>query len=506
MRRFLVSLSATLLTALLLSPCVTPSVFAQGVSNLPDIGSPSSATLSLEDEYRLGNMVIRGMRDQGEIMEDPEVSEYIQSLGMTLVSEAQQLDRNFQFFVAKDPEINAFALPGGFIAMHSGLFLATRNESELAAVMAHEISHVTQRHIARSLTAQSRNGIVSTAAMLAAILLGAAAGGDAAIGGIAAVQSMTLQNQMSFSRENEFEADAVGITLTSRAGFDPNGMWRFFEVLQAQSGTTREADIPAILRNHPVTTDRIADTRARSAKLFHGVPENSLTYEMMKERIRVLLAPAGSDPRNYYSRVNKSSGLPQQYGKALALVSAGRPDQAVDILNTLVADHPAVMQLHSALGQAQSAAGDNDDALKTLEHGRTLFFRNVPVTIRYAEALIRAGNAKQAHEVLLDLYNVVPPTPDQAKQIAFVANAAGDVADAYYYMSEYYILSGDLSLSMNQLQLALSVPQLTPVQRARFEARLEQVQRAMPKKMRVGFQNGDGGGPPGGGRGAPRLQ
>jgi predicted Zn-dependent protease len=152
--------------------------------DLPDIGTQASATLSLEDEYRLGSMVVRGMRDQGQILDDPELNEYLQSLGLRLSSQATTAGQSFQFFVVKDAEINAFALPGGFVGINAGLLLASRNENELAGVLAHEISHVTQRHIARSIAEQSRNSVVSTAAMLAAILLGAAAGGDAAIAGL----------------------------------------------------------------------------------------------------------------------------------------------------------------------------------------------------------------------------------------------------------------------------------------------------------------------------------
>lgn len=469
--------------------------------DLPDIGSQASATLSLEDEYRLGSMVVRGLRDQGQILDDPELNEYIQSLGLRLSSQATTSGQSFQFFVVKDPEINAFALPGGFVGINAGLLLASRNENELAGVLAHEISHVTQRHIARSIAEQSRNSVVSTAAMLAAILLGAAAGGDAAIAGLAAAQSVALQNQMSFSRAAETEADNVGIMLLTRAGFDPNGMWQFFEVLQRQNGTTNEADIPAILRSHPVTVERIAETRSRARNAGAYGKSDSLSYGMMRERMRVIMTPAGQDPRQYYTGSDKDaarSGTAQLYGKALADINAGAADEAVRIMKTLQSRDTTVMQFHSALGQAQLAAGDSKGAIETLGRARELFPRNVPITVRYAEVLLRAGEAKQAHEVLLDLFNNVPPTPDQAKLIALAANAAGDSADAYYYMSEYHVIGGDLSLAVSQLQMALATPNLTQVQRARFEARLEEIQRAMPRKSRYDQQmGGPGGGGPG---------
>lgn len=476
---------------------------AAGTNDLPDIGSPATAAISLADEYQLGRMVVRGLRDQGSILEDPEVSEYIQSLGLGLSSGANQGEYQFQFFVNRDLDINAFALPGGFVGVNAGLLLATRNESELAGVVAHEVTHVTQRHIARTLVAQSRNSLVSTAAMLAAILVGAAAGGDAAIAGVAAAQSLALQQQVTFSRSNEVEADVIGIGLMTNAGFDPNGMWSFFEALERQYGKEL-AQLPTILRTHPIFTDRIAETKARAANSSRNrLYKDSLAYELTKERLRVLLTPRGQDPRDHYAAtiVKETANTPAvQYGKGLALVTAGAPKEAVPIFSKLLASDSTVMQYHTALGYAQLNAGQKDAALATFEKAGKLFPRNVAVTVRYAEALLQTGQAKRAHEVLLDLFNNVPPTPEQAKLIALAASSAGDVADAYSYMAEYHIMGGDLQLAVSQLQLALSVPNITAVQRARYQSRLDEIMRAMPR--RTFTQGGAPGG--GGGRGPGR--
>src|SRR5678815_590595 len=205
-----------IIAPLLLSAVLTFGAASRGLAtdnpeDLPDIGSPAQATLSTEEEYQIGRMIVRGLRDQDQILEDPEVSEYIRSLGTRLSSQANDGSQRFNFFVVKDNTINAFALPGGFIGVNSGLLLDTKNESELAGVIAHEVAHVTQRHIARSIAEQSRSSLVSTAAMLAAILIGAAAGGggDAAMAGVAAAQSLAIQQQISFTRDNETEADRV---------------------------------------------------------------------------------------------------------------------------------------------------------------------------------------------------------------------------------------------------------------------------------------------------------
>jgi len=452
------------------------------------MGTPSSAVMSLEDEYRLGSMVTRGLRDQGELLDDPELSDYIQSIGLQLSSQSeQQPAHSFQFHIVKDNEINAFALPGGFVCVNAGLLLSTRNENELAGVLGHEISHVTQRHIARSIIAQSRNGMVSAAAMLAAILLGAVGGGEAAIAGMAAAQTVALQNQMTFSRAEETEADNIGIALVARSGFDPNGMWAFFEVLERLNGSRKESDIPAILRSHPVTNERIAETRSRAALMAPVRHDDTISYVMMRERLRVLMTPAGEDPRHYYTFSQKDElHTPREklYGKALANIATNNAKDGVRILKNLLDQDPTIIQYHTALGQAQLEAGEEQESIKTLGHALELFPRNIPVTIRFAQTLMKTGDAKRAHVVLLDLFNNVAPTPDQAKLIALAANAAGDNADAYSYMGEFYILGGDLPTAVAQYQMALAVPNITIVQRAKFRARLEEIQRVMPRRLR----------------------
>jgi beta-barrel assembly-enhancing protease len=452
---------------------------------LPDIGSPANATLSLDEEYRIGLMVVRGMRDQGAILEDAEVSEYIQNLGSQLASHAQEGTHSFYFFVVRDPTINAFALPGGFVGVNSGLVLATTNESELAGVLAHEISHVTQRHIARGIADQSRTSLVSTAAMLAAILLGATSGasGDAMQGAIAITQGAALQRQINYTRANENEADRIGVGVMAAAGFDPLGMPSFFETLFRRTGPGASLRAPEMLQTHPVTANRIAETRNRAEQLGRIHSVDSEGYGLTHERLRTLVGPAAA-ARDYYADRSKNGAAasPQErYGSAFAALRAGDSATAVSRFQALVNEFPRVMQYHSGLGQALLAAGRNDESKRVLEQALVLFPRNVPVTVHLAETLMQSGDNKRAHLVLLDLFNAVAPTPEQAKLIARAANAAGDIADSYYYMSEYHIMSGDLMLAVNQLQLALGLPDLNAVQKARFNARLTEISEFLPK-------------------------
>jgi predicted Zn-dependent protease len=454
--------------------------------SLPEMGTAAQDTLSVDDENRLGRMVMREVRESGALLEDPEVGEYIQSLGLKLSSQAQDGTRNFNFFVIRDNAINAFALPGGFIGVHSGLLLETRSESELAGVLAHEVAHVTQRHIARGIEAQGRQSLLSTAAVLAAILMGAAggAGGDATMGAITAAQNLAVQSRINFTRENEYEADRIGIGVLANAGFDPNAMPAFFDTMfrRTQLGPDR---IPELLRTHPVTSNRIAESKDRALQFPPAKVSDSLSYSLMKERIRVLTTARGADARDYYAALGSNEAdlsLAQSYGRALSLLVNGDAAAAVPQFEKLRTAYPEVLAFHTGLGQAQLAAGDTRDALETLERARNLAPRNIPVTVRYGEALLQAGRPKRAHEVLLDLFNNVPPTPEQIRLTAKAANAAGDVADAYSYMAEYHLMSGDLLLAINQLELALSVPNITQQQRSKFVARLQELREWLPKE------------------------
>ncbi len=467
----------------------TPAAAQTPGSELPDIGTPASTTLSLADEYKIGLMIVRGLRDSGQIVDDPEIAEYLQALGMRLSSHAHEGAHRFTFFAVKENSINAFALPGGFIGVNAGLVTATRSESELAGVLAHEIAHVTQRHIARSIQNAGRSNMASIAAMLAAILIGATTGlpSDAVLGTVTAAQGLAQQQQINFTRANESEADRVGIGILAAAGFDPVAMPDFFWTMQQRSGSTGR-NIPELLRTHPVSTERIAETRDRAEQLERPRAADSTSYALIRERLHVETMPPETVFRGLYPSA-RNADLPSsdgdQYGHAIALIRAGAPADAIPGLRQLLERRPDVTIYHTTLGQAELAAGRFDDAHRTLEHAMKLFPRSVPVTMRYAEVLMREGDPKQAHVVLLDLFNNVPPTAEQARYTALAANAAGDVADSYYYMSEYHVISGDLMLAIGQLKLAQAVPGINDVQRERFDARRRELEEYLPKGRRA---------------------
>jgi len=448
-------------------------------SDLPDLGGPANAMINKFDEAQIGRMEMNELRDQNMILEDAEVTDYLQQLGSRLSSQARVDDQTFTYQALREPIVNAFATFGGFICINSGLILITDDEAQLASVMAHETGHVVQRHMARAVQAESRMSLASTAALLAAILIGAAsgAGGQAIEGAIAMSQGIALQQSINFTRGQEIEADAVGIQLLAGAGFDPQEMATFFESLSRVEGLA-EGEIPALLQDHPVTSERIATARARASQMTRSPAQpESASYSFIKERVRVLVTPPEARPQLYYASLRDHRPLTpaERYGEALLQMQDGHAASAVRTLSELQATYPQLTMLYSALGQALAASGKTDASLALFERSSRLFPRNVPLTVRYAETLMQTGHAQQAHQILLDLFNNVEPSPPQIRLTALAASAAGDPGDAYYYMAQYDLAGGNLPLANQQLELALAAPNLSVIQRARFRAQLDEV-------------------------------
>jgi len=472
-----------ILLGAMLPMALRPTIAAD--ESLPDIGSPADTVLSKENEIIIGRSIYKSLRDADRLVSDPETQEYIQSVGQRIAANAQNGDFRFKFFVVDDPAINAFALPGGYIGIHSGLLMATKNESELAGVMAHEISHVTQRHISRAIYASSRQSILTMAAMLGAILLGAATGsGDIIAGGVAGAQSMGAQQQINFTRANEYEADRVGIGLLAASEFDPYGMPDFFETLGRQSGPLAN-QAPEFLRTHPVTVNRIAETRARAENYAEIEAQESTSYTLIRARVRLLDSSTPEDALDYFrgqrELAENAGDLGTEYGIALTQLELGNTRQANQAFAKLLLANEEIIHFHSGYAATQLALGNVNGAFATFDNAIRLFPRNVPLTVRYSEALLANNEPERAHELLLDLYNQVPPTPEQVRLIALAASAAGDTADAHYYMAEYHLLTGDLMMASDQLRLALGIPGLDGVQRARFRSRLMEIQEYLPR-------------------------
>lgn len=452
---------------------------------LPDMGSPADAILNKSTEAQIGRMIMRDIRNSGQVVEDPLITEYLNAIGSRIAAQSNEGDHQFSFFAVEDPRINAFALPGGYIGVHTGLLEATRNEDELAGVLAHEVAHVTQRHIARALHANSRQSILTTAMMLGAIIMAAAGGsGDAVQGALVVAQGTAAQQQINFTRANEYEADRVGIAALADAGFDPYGMASFFDVMSRQTTAGPETRAPEFLRTHPVTTARIAEARNRAKEYPQVRSTDSKSYGIA--RIRVIVARQDTPEKAvayFESRAYEDQNEIDRYGRAIAYQRAGDHYRALPIFEDLLKNDPSVIAYHIGLGQALVALDQWSDATEVFERAIRLFPRNVPLVVEYADRLIELRQPARAHEMLLDLLNNVPPTPEQVRLIARAASLAGEEAEAYYYMSEYRLMIGDLAGGIGYLQQALRLPDLQEIQRARFEARIDFIREFMTEEQ-----------------------
>ncbi len=474
---------------LLLAAILGTLVFVAGAGaddiNLPDMGSPADAILNNTEEAQIGRMIMRDIRNSGQVVEDPLITEYLNDIGSRIAAQTNDGDHSFTFFAVDDPRINAFALPGGYIGVHTGLLEASRNEDEVAGVIAHEVAHVTQRHIARAIHANSRQSLLTTAMMLGAIVMAAAgAGSDAVAGAMAVAQGTAAQQQINFTRTNEYEADRVGISALADAGFDPYGMASFFDVMSRQQTTSPEMRAPEFMRTHPVTTARIAEARNRARSYPQVRSNDSTSYGIARTRVVVAQFDTPAEAVAYFEdRDYENQNDIERYGRAVAYQRAGDHHGAQEIFEALLDKDKSVIAYHIGLGQTLVALDHYGDAIETFERALELFPRNVPLVIEYGDRLLELGQAKKAHAMLLDLMNNVPPTPEQVRLIARAANMAGENAEAYYYLSEYRLMIGDLTGGIGYLQEALRLPELQEIQRARFEARIDFIREFMTEEQ-----------------------
>ncbi len=423
---------------------------------LPDFGDSSGSVISPVQEKELGEAFFRSVHAQLHVNQDPEIQDFIESLGQKLTIASDAPGRPFHFFVVLEPVINAFAGPGGYIGINSGLILITESESELASVIAHEIAHVTQRHLNRAFEAANRLSIPTAAATLAAILLGTQSS-DAGIAALAAVQAGSAQYQINFTRDNEKEADRIGIQILSGANLDPRSMPAFFQKLQ-QSSRYYGQNIPEFLRTHPVTASRVADTLGRAEKYPYRQFPNSFVYELSKAKLRVLTAETPQASIDFFnSRLDRGTSRQRtvtQYGLALALLAKKQNKKAHGILRVLIEKYPESSRIANAVGQTIRKSGDFKKALNFYESALKHFPGNYAITLAYVEVLLKSGNPGKAEKILLQYTENRAPTLDIYELLAQTYDALGNLGQSHRYIAEYYYQTGHTRSAITQLNIA----------------------------------------------------
>jgi predicted Zn-dependent protease len=435
---------------------VLPQAYPQ---RLPDLGDASQADFSPAQERKLGDTIVRQMRASGAYMNDPEVNDYLQELGHRLTSVSPDVKQDFEFFAVPDPQVNAFALPGGFIGVNTGLILLTQSESELASVLAHEISHVTQHHMSRALSAQKDSMLMTVAGLALAILAaraGGSSGGDAAAGAIAATQALSIQHQINFTRENEYEADRLGFQRLDAAGFDVTAMATFMQRLQTAMRFV-ENGVPTYLRDHPVTFERIAEAQARAQDRPYRQVVDSLDYHL----VRALLKSYQGEPReavkwfdDAIAEHKYNNAVAAQYGLVASLLRTSdwaRAKKELAKLDRMVPDHPMIVAIG---GHVLMDSGDLDGAIRRFGDGVARYPNKMQLVYDYPEALLKAGrNADAAKFVEQQLTRFPDDGPLQL--LAARAYAAQNKQMlAHQHQGEYYAWQGNLKGAIDQLELA----------------------------------------------------
>lgn len=483
-------LSTLRLVPLLLALAFPFRLTAQDSLKLPDIGTSATAIVSEQDERRYGEALVRELHRVAQVIDDPLVDGYIKHLGYRLAAFSDEPQRQFTFLVLDADTVNAFAAPGGVIAIHSALLLLAESESELAGVVAHEIAHVTQRHLARAIENSQRVTVPMMLLMLGAAI---AAGGDgdaiqaAVVGG----QGLMQQMMINFTRNNEYEADRVGIRTLASAGYDPEGMAGFFGRMARVSRNYGGEGIPEFLRTHPVETTRIAEAKGRARQVVvSDNPDHDHGYfELIRERVRVLTADAPEKlPAYYRERLDKEpDSAALRYGLALAHLSARNPIAAADALNLSQADATASLPVQLALADMESQAGKKAEASQRYLRLMEQHPGNLAVARAYAEELLMRGNNDSAAEAKALLKPLLARFPENAGlylQYSRAADQTGDWVRAEESFAQYTFLLGQVYDSVTQLETLLKKPELNYYERARIEARLNEIRPILAEIQR----------------------
>lgn len=441
--------------------------------SLPSLGDTEREYLTPRMERKLGERIMREIKRNPDYLDDAPVQEYLSRVGSSLLAakpEARgEMQYDFFFFAVRDPVLNAFALPGGYIGVHSGLILTTQTESELASVLAHEIGHVAQRHIARMLGNNKQDSMISIASLLLGGLA-ASVSPDAGMGIMMGGQGLAAQRQLNFSRDAEREADRVGLDILNRAGYETEGMVSFFGRLQQATRAYSDA-VPPYLRSHPLTTERMADIEARTRSFRYRQHADSLDFGLIQARVRVLQDYSTQglrDASDYFERQllqnAPSALLAAKYGLAYVALKQGdtgraqtRLDEARAMLKQSFNKSRNVVLENLAI-DIQMAAHKPQQAIAEADAARNAFPFSRGIAHQYADALIVAGRADQAIGYLRDQIQLYREDQDVYELLAKAYNARGIEAQQHMALAEYYALNGSLPAALDQLSIARRSP------------------------------------------------
>lgn len=475
----------TLISIMVLALATPPSLHADG---LPDLGESSQVELSPFAERSIGQEVMNDIRlHEPTYLDDAEVAAYLNELGHRLTS---QLDgdarQDFEFFALKDPTVNAFAMPGGFIGVHSGLILLTQSESELAGVLAHEISHVTQHHIARQLRPAGQSQMIALLSFAAA-LIAARNRPDLAQGAMMAGQGAAISSQLRYSRDFEREADRLGISLLERAGFDIRGMEIFFGRMQ-QNYRLYEANAQSYLMTHPLTTERMADMANRIQQRPYRQAVDSPGFWLVRAKLAAMTMPSVQDTiasfRNQLQDRKFGFEPATHYGLAIALARSRDYKGAEAELQSARKSGFATPMFETLAADLKLKQGDTAGAIAMLKAANARYPSNRAVVYMLIDNLINAGKPREALDLTTRELRSYSTDPKLHEFAARSHAALGHVLAQHRAQAEVYANTGQYPAAIEQLMIAQKAPDGDFYERSQVDARLRELRQIETDKQR----------------------
>lgn len=461
---------------------------ALNANELPDLGDVSATVLSPLQEQAIAEQILRQVAVSDDVLQDVEVTDYLQSLGERLATNGPDKRQKFNFFVVQDSSINAFAMPGGVIGVHTGLILGANSESELASVLGHEIGHVTQRHLARMLAAQKYDTFKNIAGVALALLV-ARSNPQLATGALTTASAAGVQSQLDYTREHEREADRIGLQILDSGGFDVRAMPAFFSTLQR--GTRyAEGGAPSFLRTHPLTSERIADVANRVEQMPYRQVSDSVEFQYVRAKLR---ASQGSvqtaiDVFEQNIREHRSTNeAAEHYGLAIAYMLKGAYMQTEKELIWLKKNAPQHAMIQNLSARLEVARNNPQQAAKQYVAALKLYPDNRALIYGYAEHYLAI---KQADKTVQLVKEKQPLYPDDAYLYDVLAKAytmQNKALLSHQAQGESYYRKYDLARAIEQMDLAVKANDGDFYQKSIVEARLKQLRQMMGDEKKAKF-------------------
>jgi len=451
---------------------------------LPDLGDVSQSEMSPLQERRFGEGIMREIRTDPSYSDDAEITDYLNAIGNKLAAAGSDARQEFNFFLINDPQVNAFALPGGFIGVNSGLLLTAQSESELAGVVSHEIGHVVQRHFARMLVAQKESQLTSLAALAVAILA-ARANSQLSQAAIVGSQASSVQSQLNFTRANEQEADRVGLQILEKSGFDPEGMVTFFERMM-RATRFYETAAPSYLRTHPLTTDRIADMQNRAHNLPYRQVPDSLEFQLMRAKIKAAQDSPQESVAFFENSLKERKYLSEaatRYGLVAALLRVRAYARATQELQALRKSVPSSPIIETLAAQVYTASGDNATAFQTYRDALRKYPAYRALVYNYADMLLRNRQPEEALKLVESRMQYASADYQLYQLQAQCYAALNKSLQQHRALAESYYRLGNIRGAIEQLMLAQKSGDGDFYQQSSVDARLREL-RSVDSEMR----------------------